>query len=938
MAEREFLGWEEPALPAAARRLADAHEAGDPRLGSAMVVFPVRRAARRLRELLVREAGGRGVLLPPPRMATVGGLPETLYDPQARPAGGLLRRRTWADALRSADRERVRAVFPRPPGDDDLEGWHRVGRVVSRLHREVGREGRTFSDVAAACAGRFSRRETRRWEALAGVQEVYAHRLRELGVGDPQLERRRALEEGRVRASEGVEAIWLVGVVELPGVARRMLGRLDVPVRALVHAPEELAETFDELGLVQPDRWAGRELDLPATMVVGRPPEQAEAALAAVSGEDDPLAPDAVTVGVPNAEVVPHLEQRLEEEGVPHRYAAGTELSETRPYRLLEAVADWLDGRRFADLAALVRHPDLADRLEVSLEEVDRYFREHLPQRTDRLPLATSRWSGALRRLMEQLDGELGLGRLDGKRPLARWADPLLGVLRRVYGEIDLDTSRPAHRRLVESCEAIASTAGAVAEIPAAASPEVPAPAAIRILMSELRGEQIPPEPVRPAVELLGWLELHLDDAPVLVLTGMDDGSVPGSAAGDAFLPDGLRSELGLPDDRSRHGRDAYLLAASLRPREEAHVILGRRSGEGDPLRPSRLLLQVPREELAGRVKHLFRQGEDRAAARPPRQALGGESERFTAPPEPVIRVEEVPDRLYVTDFATLLQDPYRFALERLRDLGSLDDADRELGGGAFGALAHRVLGRFGESPEAEVADVERIDDRLQALVEEERERQFGDDAFPAVRLQVEQLRQRLRDFARWQARRVEEGWRIVAVEVRPEGEGTPFEVDGEPVLLRGRIDRIDYHEGRDAWRLLDYKTGESADDPERAHRRGGRWVDLQLPLYRHLLSGIARREEVPSALGELRQPPGLGFVKLSREGVELAMAGWSEEELREADEAARAAVRVLRRGEFRHRPGEGISFRDDPLAPLFRSEGPVPTGAGGATDRGGGS
>lgn len=958
MAERIFLEWEEHALPAAARLLAEAHVSPEgPRLDRSLVVLAGARAGRRLRELLLEEAERRGTPVPPPRTVTVGALPELLYEPERPPAGDLLSRRVWADALRDVGGADLEAAFPEPPAGDALTEWSRLAGVVARLHADVAREGLDFRDVAETCAAGPELEGRGRWDALAGVAEAHRGRLRELGYGDRERARRRAIDEDRVRAPEAVEALWLVGVVEMPGVARAMVERLEVPVRVLVHAPETLAEGFDGLGLVRPAAWREREIELPGVAVCGRPPAQADAALAALSGEGARRAPDEVTVGVPDGEVVPHLSQRLGERGVPTRDAAGTPLEETRPYRLLEALADYLDGRRFADLAALLRHPDLTRRLDVPLEALDEYFEEHLPRLTDALPLSSSRRASELRELVASVRDALGLAELAGRRRLDRWTGPVLAALRGVYGGRQLDASRPPDRRLTEALERVADAAGRLGELPAEAAPAAGPAEAIRLLLSELRDEAIPPEPERPAVEMLGWLELHLDDAPALVLTGMDDASVPGAPGADPFLPDRLRARLGLPDDRSRHGRDAYLLEASLRPREEAHLVVGRESADGDPLRPSRLLMAASGEELARRVSRLFRErdreriaddapggagvpsgeeapGRDDAEERP----SPADRRRFRSPPEPEIRVEEVPDRLRVTDFRNLLEDPYRFALERVLGLEGRGDGDRELGPLGFGGLAHEVLHRFGESDVAGAADEGRIEDALLGLLEEERRRRYGEDTYPAVRLQVEQLRLRLRRFARWQARRVREGWRIAAVEVSPEGGEVAFEVDGEPVWLRGRIDRVDVHEGRGEWQLLDYKSGERPETPEESHRAGRRgdrrWVDLQLPLYRHLLPAIARREDVPSALADLEGPPDLGLLHLSGRGVELALADWSEEMLRDADEAARDAVRRMREGVFRHDPERRRTFRGDPLDPLFAAEDRADAVAGGGTGR----
>ena len=64
------------------------------------------------------------------------------------------------------------------------------------------------------------------------------------------------------------------------------------------------------------------------------------------------------------------------------------------------------------------------------------------------------------------------------------------------------------------------------------------------------------------AIDLLGWLELLWEDAPHLVVTGLNDGRLPETVAGDPFLPEALRARLGLKTNEARFARDAYLLAA----------------------------------------------------------------------------------------------------------------------------------------------------------------------------------------------------------------------------------------------------------------------------------------------------------------------------------------------------------------------------------------
>lgn len=918
MPDPDFLPWSEPALPQAARRLADEHSVGDElALDGVLAVLPGRRAGRRLTELLIEEAERRGLVLTPPETATVGVLPERLYEPSRPLADPVLERHVWAGALRSLDPDRRSAVFPDPPEEDDLPGWTALASVVRDLHRRTAGEGLDFADVARTCREGEGFDDSGRWRVLAGAQRAYRRRLEALGHRDRHDARRRALDDGALRFDR---EIVLLGVAEMPGVVREMLRAVDAPVRPLVHAPEGRADAFDGLGCVRPEVWREAEIEIPerALAETGRPPSQADEVVRRLSGEGRELAPDEVTVGVPNEEVVPYLEQRFRAYGVPHRYGPGTGLPRTGPYRLLEAVADYLEGARFPDFAELVRHPEVWGRVDAAgtLEAVDEHFDERLPAR---VPPGRPGGDGPGRRFGEvvrAVSEELRPGDLAGRKSLSGWMEEVLALLRRAYGERGLVRTKPSDRRTVGALEAIRDAAAALARLPGEVDGRCSGPAALRVLLSEVREEEVPPLPDRSAVEMLGWLELHLDDAPVLVVTGLDEDHVPDPVGAHPFLPNALRRRLGLVDDERRYARDAYLLSATLASKEEAHLVVGRRNAEGDPLRPSRLLLATSGRELAERADRLF---DDERPAPAPLPRLGveaAERSRFRSPPEPVIELDAVPDPLRVTDFGRLLRDPYRWVLERHLGLEAVDDRARELDPLQFGVLAHRVLRRFGESPAAASPDPDAVRSRLHRLLEEEAERRY-DGALPAVRLQVAQLRARLSDFAAWHAERVRAGWETVAVEVGTPEQGLPLDVDGEPIGVRGRIDRVDRHPETGRWEVLDYKTSARADTPDDRHRKRGEWRDLQLPLYRHLLPGLVEEGALPAGVAERPSEVDLGYVSLSREGTDRAVAPWGADEIASALEAAREVVRHLRSGRVAHREDRDARG-GDALGPLL--------------------
>jgi len=255
-----------------------------------------------------------------------------------------------------------------------------------------------------------------------------------------------------------------------------------------------------------------------------------------------------------------------------------------------------------------------------------------------------------------------------------------------------------------------------------------------------------------------------------------------------------------------------------------------------------------------------------------------------------------------VSDFANYLRCPYRFYLSKLMRLRKVHDRLTELDARSFGELTHDVVEAFGKSELADSTDEEQIGSFLAECLARTAKQRFGRHPKPTVQVQLAQLQSRLLAFAQQQQRWRLEGWRIVRTE-HAEEQGQLI-VDDRPLRLVGRVDRIDHRvcEGVDEYAILDYKTGDVGESPEKKHLRSPSssapvaaddWVDLQLPLYRHLLSSV----ESLSGQDHLR----LGYILLpaTPSDTRFALAEWTAAELATADEAAANIVRRIRRQEF---------------------------------------
>jgi ATP-dependent helicase/nuclease subunit B len=952
---RHFIDWNKPALTVAADYLIGRYANGDQLdMSKVILVFPGRRAARRMLELLVLRAGTKWPAMIPPRMVTFNRLPEMLYVQKLQLADELTQLLVWRKALYAVPAREIRSALPDRPHEDSVPAWMALCESLRRQHNELAAEGLEFDEVHQKLSQSGDIEEAERWKALRRLQSEYLVQMDELKLWDRQAARLIAVEQHECHTDSD---IILIGTVDMNRIIRQMLDQVSDRVTALIHAPEADKDYFDEYGCVVCDAWQNRPLNvgLEITRITGTPIEQARAAMQELASYGGVYRADDITIGVADDTMVPTLLQTMSDAGISGHWPVGMHVRETRPYRLLQAIALHVASARdelpadFATLSDLVRHPDvnswISDYLAASLtddaafaaremwlSELDEYIAEHLqvapgellgkpPRRilvaevcraveflsrclvadayaaefagsaVGRLrPQKAAPRKSRQRTLDEMTDVlESSLShKLEERRPLSEWAEGAVRVLATIYGERELQSDSAADRGIVECVTKLQDLNEQLQRIPRDVLPLCTASQSLQLLLKQIADEIIPPEPDDAAVELLGWLELTLDDSPVLILTGFNEGKVPESMNCDAFMPNSLRTRLDLTDNRRRYARDAYALMSILHSRRKVVLVKGRTDVQGNPLAPSRLWFAADPSSIPERVRRFYdpdysaeEGAENQAqetgsiAAPAPIPRLSG----FVVPPP--VDVPAAPVEIPVTAFREYIQCPYRYFLRRELRLRADDDDVRELTAPVFGSLMHDVLKSFGESAVSQAVNVEAIETFLLQELHREALGRFGRSRSATVSVQLKMLESRLSAFARWQVESLRDGWKIFYTEQDLMCDDFT-DIHDRPVKLIGRVDRIDRRESTGEWRVLDYKTSETAEPPNRTHRRNDEWIDLQLPLYRLLVKSLKIKGDIQ--LGYIQLPG-----DLSKVGYEPAT--WNDNELLDAEKLARTVA-----------------------------------------------
>ena len=911
--QREFLGWDDPCLHHAALWLKNRYQLG--RLWDMtqiIIVVPGKRAGRRLEEVLVSSSQTQG--LAPPQIITAGELPEMLYPPRRPIAQSLQALLARVQTLQQAPPTTLQQIVRQPPMPDDLRAWLALAYDLAKLDDELAGQTLPIDQVVTKCQAAFDFDDHDRWQALVQLHHAYEQLLTQHGLQDRNAARLEAIQEKTCTTHHD---IILLATSDLNNMTRAMLDQCNDRVTALIHAPPSHTDGFDPWGCLIDDYWEQQQLNLPpdALHIADRPFDQARHTLRAIeTNANNRYSADQITVGLGDESLGPTISRTLTLAGAPARLATGKPVTQSRPAMLLAAIAQYTQQQRLDHFAAMLRHPDIEAHLAQSIPNpdddqeqdpqrssdiaswltlLDRYATDYLHARPTKPWLGNPQIQSQLKAIHTRVIALLP-DRFDHPQPLSDWSQPIADMLGSVYRHEPLSRYDNNDADLISALEMVGQTLREQAQLDTdnALQPKLTLAQAITFTLTRLAGQNIPPQGGQPAIELLGWLELQLDDAPMLIITGLNEGSVPRSNSADAFLPDQARKALGLEDNKRRYARDLMMLCAitASRPPGQVTLITGRHDANDNPLAPSRLLLACDPAQLAPTIERFYSTDNDDELAHDSATLL--EPGRGSGLNIPWPQIDQPITQLSVTAFRDYLACPYRFYLKRIRKLEPLADNAAEMDGPTFGIVAHESLRQFAHSDLAASTEPKAIRQFLNHQADQFITQQFGQHPPATVLVQREQLHRRFDAWAHCQAQLVHEGWRIVPehTEVKLK---IPFEVDGLPFTITGRIDRIDCHPQL-GWRILDYKTSDTAKTPEQTHRQGTkdhkRWIDLQLPLYAKIVTEIG-----------IHQPPELGYVQLSKDPSQIgvAIAKWTPDDLDSAFDEAQRIIRAIRQNIF---------------------------------------
>jgi RecB family exonuclease len=912
--ETHFLGWDSPLLPRSVEYLRDRYASGDAwDMSRCICVLPAARSTRRLASLLRWESEERDLEFRSPDIITVGRLAEKLYSPKHPLALDFEQTLAWSDVLRDTNPDELRPLVPTLPPTESVSAWLELAGTLRRLHSELASNSLSFADVMNEAE---TDAEKRRWQLLERLFVKYLKTLQQAGVVDPHQARRDAIEEKTCSTDRD---IILIGTTDLSDVVGEMLSQLSSKLISLVAAPQSAADRFDGLGSVKTSAWVECQLPIRDDQLISAADisDQSAAVAETLAEFAELFAADQVTVGVTDESQVGPVEVQLRGCGVSTYRHLGWSISHTAVGRLFNLSATYLQRHTWQSLAALVRHADVYAWLTKKLAQesqsknaidwlvqIDALLANHFPRRVAEplSPDAIAKFPVAMlvAKWIDEWLADFVTHEGCKSMPLSHWSELAIQWLGHVYEKTATDDQKTrTHHALDATLRLLERFTALNDQLDVA----VTGATAFEMLSQRLGDTRIVDTADPADVEILGWLDLALDDAPAMVVMGLNHPFVPGAITSDPFLPGTLRTQLRMVDNERRYARDAYAMHLMLSTRSSIRFIVGQNSADGSPTPPSRLIAAAPPIDSARRIRSLL--GGERAEAIVQHQ--WDTDIETTQLPIPSLNADSSRVKtMSVTAFRDYMVCPYRFYLRHVLKMRPIDDLTGELAANQFGDLVHGALERYGLSDQKTLTDLNQIEAALIEHLHGYADDIYGDNVAMAVKLQVKQAEKRLQVVAKVQAERIAQGWQIHAAEASvnetptkaADGKVLPgaiLKIDGGSMGIRGRFDRIDYHPDSGRWAILDYKT--HGHKPEKKHLKktdeGDQWIDLQLPLYRMMIPFLGIDAD-PSQVE-------LGYFNISEkeEETKINIANFTDEQMDAADEVIHEIIRSIHAGKF---------------------------------------
>lgn len=824
---------------------------------------------------------------------------------------------TWIEVLGMAKKYSINTIFPNTYPFSDISKLSNARRF-HKLRKEIGIEGLDLSHIAATCIKLGI--EVERWKQLADLEQSYYTLLSQKSLIDPMYLNKKTAENYQLDSA--ISKIILVATPDPKPLPLKALQSLEskIPIEVWINGPKKDG-LFDTWGIPIQKAWEQRTMDFKQwnheIIRINNALEIPEKLKEHV--RNAPV--ESVQIGLLDSNLISPVSNYFSLESIAYHNPEGISLSQSAIGKLIISLIRIQEAQNINEFKQLLLNPyffrytQSTLPVETLINDIDKLFSKHLTYSLKELKkqavFSKNEHLINVLNCLEKFSYNIN-GKNHEPKNFAEWLNKSLNTLIEEHGLIESDS----HYKNISDCinnaldEAITSENIFLNQNLSSRK---------ELLLDTLRKQALYKEREKNAHDLFGWLELLWHDAPHSLICGFNESAVPRSNPVDSFLPESLRKKLGMKTNEDLFANDLYLFEAICQRRHQKEkgkvtLFVPESDGEFNPLMPSRILFQIPEEQLINRTKTIL---------------LDKAEKQVTDNHQPAWIFNQaipcpLPKSFSVSKLKDYLRCPFRFYLKHILKIRIENFDDREMSSSTFGTLFHKVVAELKGERLSGSMDESKFINALQAKAENAIKRDFGFNLSFALQIQKENLHDRVAAFARSQIQSLQPNQTLEIIDTEKS-----FSRKIDEFTITGTIDRIDLINGQK--RIIDYKTSNTPKNPKGEHLHSANtkkkpkhlpeeayhtvnnkdlyWNDLQLPLY-----CLSEASDINTGLPELY------YYNVPKSAEQTALALWnglSIEDLYAAEKCARAILNSIKQGKF-WPPNEQLEPRMDEFADLF--------------------
>jgi ATP-dependent helicase/nuclease subunit B len=480
--------------------------------------------------------------------------------------------------------------------------------------------------------------------------------------------------------------------------------------------------------------------------------------------------------------VARRVQALLARRGIAVHDSAGWRLVTTAAATALARWFDWVLGERVADLLDWWRHPAVAAVHSISPE-----LQDYVAQAARDASLVQG--MQALHAALERSPSVLQAQALDHLRSLRNEAQQIAQSAAPAQHARTVQTALSDLLSVLATDSAGERVVAVLQRLSELETEQVQSGAEFWALFSaQMEQEFFAQLSASAAVSLATLAGAAFVPADAVVVLGASRQNLPTVSSDSVILPHALRVQLGLPQPDDGSGAFCALLSCNVKTTFTYTAV----NPQQARFEASPWLLQL---SLSGAAQTAA------LAPRPVEQIGRWVNHHVVIAPSPAAK-RQLPEVITASGFEDLVVCPYRFFALRLLGLTDVQALSAQLDRSDYGRMAHRLLAWL-HTQYPQMKDV--TDDTILAAAHAALATPRGGSAMErAQRAAFNAMMKRwLAQYLVWAREREQQGWRIAGTEVEVE---RTMDVDGRPIHLRGRIDRLEKSSSGD-FAVYDYKA-----------------------------------------------------------------------------------------------------------------------------------